>query len=480
MHVFEAHEQKEHILLLYASRFERALILSDYITRSLENKNRLLTIIDSRSSTMLDYLIDYLDPAVLPDYLTNIPIEEYLWEKSPDKDDLFELIKQEIKKTEENGFKHLNVIIDMTFLTAYALQKEQLLEFEEKLDHIYSNYPASGICVYFYETFSPDWIQEISELHTKTVISDSLVFKPGNNGHKQSGHEACELDEVLKTVLFTHFYMQNRREHQNQITTYSEYSKSHPSPPPAPRFLEVNNDVIWILNNRNEIKDLSPSAEQILGLTPLKVLNKKMHTVFDSNTENAFISLAETNGPVGMPFRINHLVHVNSACAKEVDTLFTPIVVEGSVAGYIAASRDLSRSCISVRQGENGKEATGGLDSKSLTSSETGDGAPAEGAPPKVLKGLTISQERLQKSGFFQILEEPHPSVPKNKGKDEGVITNREFEIIQHLMEGMQNKEIADKINVAEITVKKHLSSIYRKLNVRNRVELVKTFRGRV
>jgi DNA-binding CsgD family transcriptional regulator/PAS domain-containing protein len=480
MHVFEAHEKKEHILLLYASRFERALILSDYITRSLENKNRLLTIIDSRSSTMLDYLIDYLDPAVMPDYLTNIPIEEYLWEKAPDKDDLFELIKQEIKKTEENGFKHLNVIIDMTFLTAYAPEKEQLIEFEEKLDHIYSNYPASGICVYFYETFSPDWIREISELHTKTVISDSLVFKPSNNGQKQSAFEACELDEVLKTVLFTHFYMQNRREHQNQITTYSEYSTRHPSLPPSPRFLEVNNDVIWILNNRNEIKYLSPSAEQILGLTPLTVIDKKMHTVFDSNTEKAFISLAETNGPVGMPFRINHLVHVSTTCAKEVDTLFTPVVVEGSVAGYIAASRDLSRSCISVRQGENGKEITSGPDSKSLTSSENGDDAATGNGPRKVLKGVTISQERLQKSGFFQILEESKHEIPKSKGKDEKVITNREFEIIQHLMEGMQNKEIADKINVAEITVKKHLSSIYRKLNVRNRVELVKTFRGRV
>jgi DNA-binding CsgD family transcriptional regulator/PAS domain-containing protein len=476
MHVSETHEQREHILLIYASRFERALILSDYITRSLENKNRLLTFIDSRSSTMLDYLLDYLDPAVLPDYLTNVPIEEYLWEKSPDMDDLFRLIEREIKKTEETGFKQLNVIIDMTVLAGHVLEKEQLLQFEKTLDHIYAGMPASGICVYFYETFSPDWVQEISELHTKTIISDSLVFEQNDNGQNHGTFKARELDEVLKTVLFSHFYRRNKKAHQERIATYSEYTTWYPSLSPAPRFLEVNNDVIWILNNKNVIKYVSPTAEQNLGFAPSAVIDKTIHAVFDADTANVFSSLAETNGPVGMPFRINHLVPVSTAYSKEVDTLFTPVVIEGSVAGYIAASRDLSRSCISVRQSKTESKPDRG----NPTSSKKGEDTAGGLTTPKVLSGVNLSQQQLQRSGFFQILEKPHKNLPKNKGNDEGVITNREFEIIQHLMEGLQNKEIADKINVAEITVKKHLSSIYRKLNVRNRVELVKTFRGRV
>ncbi|MFP4383541.1 MAG: LuxR C-terminal-related transcriptional regulator [Spirochaetia bacterium] len=57
-------------------------------------------------------------------------------------------------------------------------------------------------------------------------------------------------------------------------------------------------------------------------------------------------------------------------------------------------------------------------------------------------------------------------------------ITSRELEIIKHLLSGLQNKEIGAKLYIAEITVKKHLSNIYQKLNVRNRVELIRLVQG--
>ncbi len=42
----------------------------------------------------------------------------------------------------------------------------------------------------------------------------------------------------------------------------------------------------------------------------------------------------------------------------------------------------------------------------------------------------------------------------------------------------MQNKEIADRLFLAEITIKKHLSNIYKNLKVKNRFELLRTLRG--
>jgi DNA-binding NarL/FixJ family response regulator len=52
-------------------------------------------------------------------------------------------------------------------------------------------------------------------------------------------------------------------------------------------------------------------------------------------------------------------------------------------------------------------------------------------------------------------------------------LTQREHETIQLLMQGLANRQIAHTLGIAEHTVEKHLSNIYRKLNVTNRVNAV-------
>lgn len=52
-------------------------------------------------------------------------------------------------------------------------------------------------------------------------------------------------------------------------------------------------------------------------------------------------------------------------------------------------------------------------------------------------------------------------------------ITNREKEIINLLVQGMQNKEISQRLWISESTVKTHIQNIYKKLGIQNRVQLV-------
>ncbi|MCL1145590.1 response regulator transcription factor [Shewanella sp. 10N.261.52.F9] len=54
------------------------------------------------------------------------------------------------------------------------------------------------------------------------------------------------------------------------------------------------------------------------------------------------------------------------------------------------------------------------------------------------------------------------------------VLTNREKTIIQLVSSGARNKEIATKLSISEHTVKAHISSIFRKTQARNRVELLR------
>ena len=61
----------------------------------------------------------------------------------------------------------------------------------------------------------------------------------------------------------------------------------------------------------------------------------------------------------------------------------------------------------------------------------------------------------------------------------EAGLTPREVEVVPLIAEGLQNKEIAQRLGLSEQTVRNHLSSIYRKLDSRNRTQMTAEARRR-
>lgn len=53
-------------------------------------------------------------------------------------------------------------------------------------------------------------------------------------------------------------------------------------------------------------------------------------------------------------------------------------------------------------------------------------------------------------------------------------LSGREREVMSQLLEGLTNKEIGRALDIQEVTVKLHLSSIYRKIGAKNRAQAVK------
>lgn len=50
-------------------------------------------------------------------------------------------------------------------------------------------------------------------------------------------------------------------------------------------------------------------------------------------------------------------------------------------------------------------------------------------------------------------------------------LSEREQEILDYMLQGLTNAEIADRACIKTETVKAHLKSIYQKLNVKNRIQ---------
>ena len=58
-------------------------------------------------------------------------------------------------------------------------------------------------------------------------------------------------------------------------------------------------------------------------------------------------------------------------------------------------------------------------------------------------------------------------------------LTRREHEVLNHLLRGLSNREIAERAAISQATVKAHVTNIFRKLSVRDRTQLVVRYQGR-
>ena len=76
-------------------------------------------------------------------------------------------------------------------------------------------------------------------------------------------------------------------------------------------------------------------------------------------------------------------------------------------------------------------------------------------------------------SDLVQALLEFRPRPEATASRQKFGLTRRETEVIALIVGGYTNKDIAKKIAISEHTVKHHLTNIFNKLGVSNRLELV-------
>ena len=57
------------------------------------------------------------------------------------------------------------------------------------------------------------------------------------------------------------------------------------------------------------------------------------------------------------------------------------------------------------------------------------------------------------------------------------LLSNREYEVLQQLAQGLVYKEIGERLFISHDTVKQHIKHIYQKLHVHNKVQVLNKFR---
>ncbi len=93
----------------------------------------------------------------------------------------------------------------------------------------------------------------------------------------------------------------------------------------------------------------------------------------------------------------------------------------------------------------------------------------------QVLTGVAEGEAPLSRGIATRILDEFARVARKDEsgGSDKDDLTNREHDVLQLIIEGATNKEIAEKLVITENTVNFHVKNILTKLHLRNRAEAV-------
>lgn len=95
----------------------------------------------------------------------------------------------------------------------------------------------------------------------------------------------------------------------------------------------------------------------------------------------------------------------------------------------------------------------------------------------KAIQRIHAGEVWLDRSMTASVLSSLSPAGRAKKGNPEEEkiksLTARELEVIKHVGEGLKNKGIGEKLFISEITVHHHLTAIYSKLDVSDRLELI-------
>jgi DNA-binding NarL/FixJ family response regulator len=93
-----------------------------------------------------------------------------------------------------------------------------------------------------------------------------------------------------------------------------------------------------------------------------------------------------------------------------------------------------------------------------------------EAALPRTLVARVVEEFRIRGGGSWS-------RVPV-LGHRPARLTNREWEVLERLGEGLTTAEISERLFISTVTVRSHVSSILRKLRVPNRAGAVRMLRG--
>ncbi len=431
------------LVFIYGTRRERWSAFSEFLLDGIERGSAAVSVLDGRTARELEPVLRHAGPAHASP-VRFLKAEEFARDPAFLPSNLIESIESAIEKLSPSSAGPIRVVVDMTVFISLFHRTEMLHELHQLFRELAGARSAVLLQGYSSEYLPPDLSATHFSAAALFLLSDSMrqTAYPGTETYGYPD-QAWQLDLALEQLI-----LRGRNNLRAAVTPRRGVGPgmTDPADGVSPRFLHHAVEGYLVMDPALTVIFASPKVRTILG---------------DPTTDFRGVSTVDL-----LPAEAVHLL------GAEVSVLVLrsrPAQVNGTESGAVA------RFELALPDG-TGRKRICDWTLKII------------GIPPRTYGVLChireIEPEAFGRptAGIFASGErhgtEPargrhsvHRERPLFPGNG---VTQREYQIIGLLMNGMQNKQIAEELGVAQVTVKKHLSNIYQKLNIKNRFELLR------
>ena len=263
---------------------------------------------------------------------------------------------------------------------------------------------------------------EFFDLHTDWVFASHAIEVAGGEALDRAAHRVA-----LETGEFRQQFLALARTDRESVLRL------------VPRIFSDYRRGFLVLDRGYQVRHCSSRAADLLGRRPDEIAGRPVSTCIDGvDLVTLRRECARSASGEQSPFIISWRLAPGLYEPREVT--IDPVTSEQRTVGFVVSIASVQ----SVRGPRTAyRQAPGGLDARHAP--DTTDDEP-------------------------DLADESSDSLQGTQ------ITPREHEVLLLILQGRTNRDIAGHLSIAEVTVKKHLTSIYRKLRIGNRSELIQSF----
>lgn len=429
-------------LCIYKNRLERMRVTQAALLAAPQRSQKSLLVADPELTAAVDYMADH---SGVRDYFDLWPVDSAWQSQGATPADALELMRARIERRDDEGFL---LLVDLGAAGAALSGPDEAVSLAEGLRLLSESYPMSLLLLCSYHELPAELQARLIGQFSQVYLGYSLIRAAFGASSSAGEVRSLMLDLSLQRLALS----------EESLLAQMSESVEERDQYELPRFLKLVDEVIVIMDSTLRISYISPAIERHISKPAQSLVGRGLASLTGKDsvaTAQRALSrilhrhLRAQSGQERAEGGRSLLVPISAEDASGREVLF-----EASVTVYEAAGRVCGYVCVLRRQAWRGSRAA----------ARRAGGQEAGGA---IKEGNVPGDESVE-------LEAVGP--PDGEGLTLR-LTPREFEIIQLLLQGMTNVTIATQLHIAEVTVKKHLTNIYRKLGVRNRYEVMKLAR---
>ncbi|MGM0674353.1 MAG: LuxR C-terminal-related transcriptional regulator [Spirochaetota bacterium] len=437
MYLPSALDGGESILCLYRTSAERMHAVLQFVLSGAEEKERVIAVLDERSSSFAKSLIDHVAVAEKPQRYRSMPGEDFVRRGPLDAERVVGEIRHAVQSWRGRpSTRAVRVVVDLHFVLGALGSAAAAVEFSRGIGKLTAELPVICLCLLFTEQVPRRGLQSFLESFSRFIAAEPVL---STDGRSRGVEPSKELDAALDRLLLSDETVM--KETAAGTARRLDYLS-------ARAFLRVAGDHVVILDQELGVEYMEAAlSRRLVGTGGIKrgtPLSAFVSEVAYPRIAAAFRCIGSEKSHVRESRQRIVLIPLVSRFEDE-------LVFEASVSAVSAYDRVFGFVCVL-------RDAVSGGESRGPAARERAEAVVAQGA---LLKRVPRKSAHGHPWKWL-----PAPVVRSTR------LTAREVEVLELTLNGERTAEVAERLSIAAVTVKKHRANGYRKLGVRDRFEL--------